>query len=268
MRATLTRVSLVVFLLLSALSPARAQFERWPGFVKNIELGYGYSKTWADYSRKDRVVREDGKLYDTTVTSSVSSSAGFSGQFGTSIPLRRLGEKSTLSLGVLGLYNLYTWDYPTATSAVLSDSGIRYNYSDDMLFTGATMNAGLALSADFKFGVDAMMDKQYRWGWTGGIGVLPSVNVTADFDNADMTFGVQPFVKTEVALRAGIVWKLRLMYAVGKLDYINAKSKTGFFGYTNSEHTTELIGKGNFTAALIIMPFSWMYKRSMWYNSH
>jgi len=268
MLATLTRVTFIIILFVSTLPNAYAQFDKWPGAVKNIEFGYGTSKTWADYSRKDKVVREDGKVYDTTVTMGVSSKSGFSGQFGTSIPLKRLGNVSTLSLGVTGVYNLYTWDYPTANGAALTDSGIRYDYSSDIKFTSATMNAGLAISADFKFGVDAMMDKSYRWGWTGGVGVLPSVNVTADIDNADMTFGVQPFVKTELALRAGIVWKLRLMYAIGKLDYIDAKSNTGFFGITNSEHSTMLTGKGNFTAALILMPFSWTYKRSSWYNSH
>ena len=268
MRATLTRVTFIIALFVSALPNAYAQFDKWPGAVKNIEIGYGYSKTWADYTRMDRVVREDGKEYSDTVTTSVSSKSGFSGQFGTSLRLKRLGNVSTLSLGVAGIYNLYTWDYPTANSAMLTDSGIRYDYTNGMLFSGATMNAGLAISADFKFGVDAMMDKSFRWGWTGGVGVLPSVNVTADVDNADLTFGVQPFVKTELALRAGIVWKLRLMYAMGKLDYIDAKSNTGFFGMPNSENVTTLTGKGNFTAALILMPFSWTYKRSSWYNSH
>ena len=268
MRPTLTRVSFIIVLLLSTLPNAYAQYEKWPGVVKNIEFGYGTSKTWADYTRKDKVVREDGKVYDTTVNMDVNSSSGVSMQFGTSIPIKRLGWVSTLSLGLNGVYNMYTWDYPTATGATLTDSGIRYNYTQGVLFTGATMNAGLAISADFKFGVDAMMDKSYRWGWTGGVGVLPSMNMTSDFDNAQTTFGVQPFVKTELALRAGIVWKLRLMYAMGKLTYLDAKSKTGFFTYTNSEQISQLTGRGNFTVALVLMPFSWTYKRSSWYNSH
>jgi len=268
MRVTLTRVFLIIFPIVFALPDAHAQFDRIPGFVKNIEVGYGYSKTWADYTRKDKVVREDGKLFDTSVTTSVSSSAGLSYQFGTSIPIRRLGEKSTLSLGILGMYNAYTWDYPVANSATLWDSGIRYDYSNNLFFSGITLNYGAAISADFKFGVDAMMDKNYRWGWTGGIGVLPSASITADFDNADMTYGVQPFVKTELSLRAGIVWKLRLLYAMGSLDYIDAKSKTGFFGFSNSSQNTSLIGKGNFTVSLTVLPFSFMYKRSEWYNSH
>jgi hypothetical protein len=268
MRATLTRVTLVLILIVSALPAAHAQFDRWPGFVKNIEVGYGISKTWADYVRKDRVVREDGKLYDTSVSTSVSSSAGLSYQFGTSIPLKRLGEKSMLHLGIVGVYNAYTWDYPTASTAYLTDSGIRYDYTDAIPFTGITLNYGAAISADFKFGVDAMMDKYYRWGWTGGIGVLPSASLTADFDNADLTFGVQPFVKTELSLRAGIVWKLRLLYAMGKLDYIDAADKNGFFGFSGSENQTQLTGKGNFTVSLTVLPFSFTYRKSDWYNSY
>ncbi len=266
MRVTLTRVFLIVVLLVSALPSAYAQFEKWPGFVKNIEVGYGYTKTWAEYTRRDAVIRENGTRLDTTVTTDVSSTAGLSYQFGTSIPIRRLGEKSTLSLGILTTYNAYTWDYQTANSAMLTDSGLVYDYSNNLLFTGITLNYGAAISADFKFGVDAMQDKYYRWGWTGGVGVIPSASITADFDKADMTFGVQPFVKTELALRAGIVWKLRLMYAVGNLTYISAKSN--FFGFNNAENLTELIGKSNFTVSLSVLPFSWMYKRSEWYNSH
>lgn len=268
MRATLTHVTLIVLLIIAALPKAHAQFERFPGVIKQYEVGYGYSKTWGEYKRTDRAVREDGKVYDTTTSMSVSSNFGFSGQTGTIIGLKQLGRKSKLALGVSFLYNAYTWDYPTANGVFLTDSGLRYDYAYGLLFSGATLNAGLALSADFKFGVDGMMDKRYRWGWTGGIGVLPSANVTSDFDDADLTFGVQPFLKSELALRAGIVWKLRLLYAFGNLKYLDVKPGKGLFGLSNAENTTMLTGKGNFTVSLILMPFSWMYKKSMWYNTY
>ena len=264
MKSIFIRFSLLTVIMITALTSVRAQ--GLPGVVQNLELGYGYSKAWADYKRIDRAIRTDGKLYDTTYSLSVSSKFGYSGSFGTSIPLKRLGRVSKLALGVSLVYNAYAWDYPTANGAFLTDSGLRYDYSKGFIFSSATLNTGLAISADFKFGTDALMDKQYHWSWTGGVGVMPSMNVTADFDNADAKFGVQPFVKTEVGFLAGIVVKLRLMYQMGPLTYLDTKPGTGFV--PNSQQTIQLIGKGNFSASLILMPFSFMYKRGMWYNSY
>jgi hypothetical protein len=254
----------MVALFILALQPtAQAQFDKFPGVLKNYEIGYGYSKTWAELKRKEKTVRPgDGRVYDTTTTMDVSSKFGFSAATGTIIPLKQLGLKSKLALGINVIYNGYVWDYPTVSGATLTDSGIHYNYG--LGFGGATLNAGLALSADFKFGCDAMMDKRIRWAWTGGVGVLPSVSVTSDFDNADLTFGVQPFVKTEVGIFGGILWKLRLMYAMGNLKYIDSKPALGLFD--NSTSTTQLLGKGNFTVSVIVMPLSFMYKKSAWYN--
>jgi len=268
MNLRVTRILSLALLSLFGITEARAQFDRWPAAIKNIEIGYGSAKTWADYDRQVKAVREDGKLYDTTISMSVTSKGGFSGAFGTSLPLTRLGRASRLNLGLNFIYNTYLWDYPTANSARLTDSGIRYDYSGNILFSGASLNYGLAISADFKFGVDAMMDKRYRWSWTGGIGVLPSMNLTSDFGSADANFGVQPFAKTEVGLRAGIVWKLRVMYQAGTLKYLDVKPKDSFFGIPNAEQTTRLTGKGNLSISLILMPFSWTYTRSSWYNSY
>ncbi len=267
MRSTITRLSSIALLLLAAAGPAQAQFEKFPGFIKNYEIGYGYSKTWGTYERRDKAVSaETGKVYDTTLKMNVSSKFGFSAQTGTIIPIKQLGKSSKLALGLVFLYQAYTWDYPTANGAFLSDSGyIRYDYTGGLSFSSVTLNAGAAISADFKFGADAMMDKRYRWCWTGGIGVMPSIGVTSDFDNADIQYNVQPFLKTEVGLRAGIVWKLRLMYQFLPIHYLDVSPNSGFF--PGSQQTVRLTGNGNFTASLVLMPFSWMYKRSMWYNT-
>ncbi|MEO6832256.1 MAG: hypothetical protein ABI378_07650 [Chitinophagaceae bacterium] len=267
MRVTITRLFLLSILVAGLLPTAKAQMNL-PGFLKNYEIGYGASFTWADYSRTLKAVSEGGQSYDTTVTTRVKSKHGLSATTGTSINLKRLGEKSQLALGLSGIYNLYTWDYATANGARLTDSGVVYDYSYGTTFGGATLNAGLAISADFKFGAEAMMDKQYRLSWTGGIGVYPSVNLTADIDNTNMTFGVQPFVKTEFGIRGPIAAKLRLMYAFGNLTYIDATDKNNFFGLQGAQNNTKLIGKGNFTVSLILLPFSWNYKTSHWYNSY
>ena len=264
MRLIVTRAAMVALFILALQPTAHAQFDKFPGVLKNYEIGYGYTKTWAELKRKEKTVRPgDGRVYDTTTTSDVSSKFGFSVATGTIIPLKQLGLKSKLALGINAIYNSYVWDYPTLSSATLTDSGIHYIYGD-FGFGGVTLNAGVAISADFKFGCDAMMDKRIRWAWTGGAGVMPSVSFTSDFANLDYNFGVQPFVKTEVGIFGGILCKLRLMYAMGTLKYIDSKPALGFFD--NSTSTTQLLGKGNFTASIILMPLSFMYKKSAWYN--
>lgn len=264
MRVNSMRVCLMVVLLALGTSQAKAQFDQWPGAVQNIELGYGWATSSADYIRHDRIVREDGKVYDTTFSNSVHSKSGFSAILGTSLPLRRLGRVSSLNLGVDAVYNNFTWDYQYPIGINTTDSGLVYRYHDDSTFKGKTMNAGLAVSLDFKFGVDAMRDKNYRWGWTGGVGLFSSVNKTSDAGNDDMTYGFQPFVKTEVALRAGMVWKLRMMYAFGNVDYY--KTNGNLFGNSNSTSEVTLQGKGTFSVSLLIMPFSFTYARSAWYS--
>ena len=109
------------------------------------------------------------------------------------------------------------------------------------------------------------MDKRYRWSWTGGIGVLPSVCMVKNLDGSGSQFNVQPFLKTEVGLRAGIVWKLCLLYQFLDMTYYTVSPNAGFF--PGSQQTTTLTGHGTFTASLVVMPFSWMYKRSMWFNT-
>ena len=270
MRLSVTRIFLLVLLLGVSFSQTNAQsiFDNWPGFIKNYEFGYGYSHTWAKREQTIQAVREDGKFYDTTFKRDVSSKIGISANAGTSINLKRLGEKSQLALGISYVYNLYTWDYPTANGVSLTDTGVKLFFDQGLLFSGVTLNTGLALSADFKFGAEAMLDKRYRWSWAGGAGVIPSVNLTADFDDADLTFGVQPFVKTEVSVRGPISLKLRVMYAFLDLKYIDVKNGKGFFQFTNAANSTLLTGKGNFTVSAIIMPFTWMYKKSEWYNTY
>lgn len=266
MRVTITRLFLLSILVAGLLPTAKAQMNL-PGFLKNYEIGYGVAYTWADYSKTFKAVDDEGQSYDTTTTTRVKSKHGFSASTGTSINLRRLGTKSQLALGLSGIYNLYTWDYATANGVNFSDSGLVYDYSSGLKFGGATLNAGLAISADFKFGAEAMMDKQYRLSWIGGIGILPSISVTSDFDNADMQIGVQPFVKSEFGIRGPIAAKLRLMYAFGNLTYIDASDKKDLFGIPNAQNETKLIGKGNFTVSIVLLPFSFNYKRSNWYNS-
>ncbi len=255
-------------LLLCGISTARAQSGGMPGFVKQLEIGYGYSFSAADYIIKAKGVVPDGtRTVDTTITTRTHTKGGMTETFGTSLKLKRLGKKSTLALGVDLVYSAYVWDFRTPSSGALIDSGFRFYYDNTLpAFDGASFTAAGMITADFKFGVDAMMDKIYRWGWTIGVGVLPSVSATtATGVDVDTKFGVQPVVKGEVALRGPIVAKLRLQYAVGNISFMDV-SGDGIAPGTTQE--TKLTGKSNFTVSLLLMPFSFLYKTSTWYNTY
>lgn len=255
--------ALVVALLAISFSASAQWYDRFPGFIKNYEIGYSYPVTWAKYTRTDHLVT-GGAAHDTTINLDVKSKAAFGASMSTYFPLKQLGRKSKLCLAVGFMYNLYTWDYPTYALSGFNNDG--FNYNSSIAFGGATLHVGVPIGLDAKIGCDGMMEKTIRWGWTAGAGVVPSVSLTADLDNADAQIGVQPYIKSEVALFAGICWKLRVMYAIGNLTYVDVDGKNSLFSDGNS--STKLIGKGNLTASLIIMPFSWMWKKSAWYNRY
>jgi hypothetical protein len=267
MKSNATRIVLLL-LLMGAVLPARAQFEKMPGFVKQIEIGYGYSFCSADYIIKATGVVPDGtRTVDTTIKTRVHTKGGMTETFGTSLKLKRLGTKSTLALGVDMTYSAYLWDFHMPTGGTLIDSGFRFYYDDFMpAFDGASFTAAGLLTLDFKFGTDAMMDKQYRWGWTIGGGVMPSMRATtAEGLDADLKFGIQPVVKGEMAFRGPIVAKLRLQYSMGNITFLD-KSGDGLVPGTAQQ--TQIVGKSNFTVSIILLPLSFMYKTSTWYNSY
>lgn len=270
MKSMFTRAALILLAATAAI-PARAQFEKVPGFVKQIELGYGYSFCTADYTLKLKGVTPNGlREVDTSITSSVRTKGGITETFGTSLKLKRLGEKSTLSLGVDLVYSGYIWDFHTPSSVKLIDSGFRLYY-DNLLpgFDGASFTAAGMITADIKFGAEAMMDKHYRWCYTIGAGVLPSVSATAGTNiDAAIGFGVQPVVKGEIGIRGPIVAKLRLQYALGNVTLMDNKPSDGFEYVRGTVQQNQIIEKSNFTVSLLLMPLSWMYKKSQWYNTY
>src|SRR4051812_2221861 len=98
MKSMFTRAALLLLMAVAAI-PARAQFDRFPGVLKQYQLGYGLSSSSADYIITAHGVTPGGIDTTTMATTSVSSKGGFCGSTGTSIQLKRLGKISTLSLG-------------------------------------------------------------------------------------------------------------------------------------------------------------------------
>lgn len=257
---------LMIGLCLALISkPAQARF---PGAIQRMQIGYSFNKGWATYESKD-VVTEGGKTFSQTNKTDVSSKFGWGGVFGTTIPVTRLGRKSILGVGVDYTYNVYVWDYKTPTfSGYIRDSsgaitGLDYT-NDDFGFDGASVQLGLPVSADFKFGCDAVTDKTIRFCGTIGAGVFPSMAATVDASNAGFGFGAAPFIKAEFGVMGGICFKLRAMYSFGTIPYYtegNSINNSSSFSSTSS-----LTGKSSLSFSLIFMPFAWKWDAPGWWD--
>ncbi|WP_118950679.1 hypothetical protein [Taibaiella helva] len=252
-------------LIFTSLPEIRAQWFGLPGVLQRYELGYSYSIATATYKRTET----SNNGLDTSFSQNVTSKNGFGGMIGTAIPLKRLSDRCMLALGLGYTYNMYTWDYntPSFNGLITDENGKKiYDFSHSIYFSGVSMQMGLPLSADFKFGNDAFLNKNVRWGTTLGIGVLPTAAMTADFDNAGFGFGAAPFAKAELSFFAGICFKLRAQYAYGYIPFYDGKNTIAGWGGYNTKST--LIGKQQVTFSLILMPFSWAWNERGWWNSY
>ncbi|WP_118973465.1 hypothetical protein [Taibaiella koreensis] len=257
---------LLIVLTATAFSQAAAQWFGLPGVLQRYEIGYSYSVATATYKRTE--VANNG--LDTSFSQNVTSKNGFGGMIGTAVPLKRLSDRCMLALGIGYTYNMYTWDYntPSFSGVITDDNGnVVYDFRNSIYFSGVSMQMGLPLSADFKFGNDAFLNKNVRWGATMGIGVMPSAAMTADFDNAGFGFGAAPFAKAELSFFAGICFKLRAQYAYGYIPFYDGKNNLvgNWSGYNVK---SSLIGKQQITFSLILMPFSWAWNERGWWNSY
>lgn len=260
--------ALSLALLLSMLSTAG--FSQWfhlPGFLQRYEIGYSYSVANATYKSQNQWSDGTHQL-DSTLSQNVTSTAGVGAQIGFTAPLTRIGGKCMLALGIGYQYNMFTWDYKTPSFSNTFTDGNGNPVYDFAFYSasGVSLQMGLPLSADFKFGNDAFLNKNQRWGCTFGAGVLPVGAITADFDNAGFGFGAAPFVKAEVSFFAGIDFKLRGQYAVGYLPFYDSENSLG--GWTGYNVKSSLIGKQQVTFSLILMPFSFAWQERGWWNTY
>ncbi len=249
------------FLLLSLLAIAfQSQAQRgFPGILQRYQVGYSFVVANAQYETKSFFFSDLSTIgnIDTTYKGTLNTKATFGVTMGTYIPLKRLGQKSSLALGIDFLYNILTWE----DKATNSFAG----------FDGFTAQASLPVGLDFKFGADAVTDKAIRFCATVGAGGSPSYSISTltngGFD-IDPKFNITPYVKGEVGIFAGICMKVRAIYTftdVNYLDYGPGRKTDPFFV---SESNTKFIGKNTLTLSLIVMPFSWTWKRSEWWNTY
>lgn len=265
-------------LLATLISPqTQAQFGLFngnglPNFIKRWEVGFSYSMAFAEYTSSEMVTStQTGNVYHKQISEDVRSNMGIGGFMGTYIPVKRIGN-SLLAVGINMNYNMFTWNYSIPTfkgfRTDIDGNEIEPIYSSDFMpgISGVSIQMGLPVSLDFKFGAEASLKKTARWTGTVGVGGVPAGTMTADFGNAGFGFGVNPFVKGEVGIKGGILWKLRLQYTMGNIPFYTANNSISEAMGTASN--SELMGKGIFSASLVLMPFSWNFREDGWWNWH
>lgn len=245
--------ALITLLLMSG-SSYRASADL-PGFLKRLQMGYSLiTASTADYEGRDYIPFMG---IDTSYTHGVASKGGFGYTIGTSFPLAKLGQQSMMTLGVDYLYNAILWETALPRYGNL---GV-----PTMAFSGTTLQMALPIGLDFKFGGEAYAIKNKRFSATIGAGAYPSYAITSlDYDvDIDPQFSIAPYVKAEIGIFAGICMKLRVVSAFGSFNYMDMTSGDPAIAQTN----TVLTGSNTTTISLLVMPFSWTWKRYEWWNA-
>jgi len=233
-----------------------AQF-RLPGFLARYQLGYNFVSTSADY--RGKFTTYDPNTFSDTAryrTGNVKTSVAYGITTGTYFPLSRMSSNSSLALDVNYIYNFMLW------------KGIGdglYGEAVGWDFSGVTVQMGLPIGLDAKFGADATMNKNQRFCFTFGAGVLPSYSFTSFEDGSGAQFSVSPYAKIETGIFAGICMKARLTYVFSKIPYISKNN--GFGGvYDKLLSDFTMTGKSTLMIGFVIMPFSWAWRDNGWWN--
>ncbi|MBL7719538.1 MAG: hypothetical protein JNL72_11920 [Flavipsychrobacter sp.] len=240
---------------------------KFPGFFSHFELGFTYPMATARFEGYNPVYSITGSgdlgvsLGDTFVSRNVTSKLAYGAYIGSSIRLKRTGVASALSLHIDIVENAYVWENLYKAFSV---DGSEYDLSNSVIAVGYQI--GVPVSLDYKFGAGAMGSKNYRLTGSFGVGGMPAayfmVAESAGNVGGGFSFATTPFVKAEVGVMAGICIKVRGLVSFGAVPWIN-ESKSFF-----SESTGGFKVTGQTTAmfSLVIMPFSWAWKKAGWWD--
>ncbi len=230
---------------------ATAQFyPRPPRGPKSFELGYSYCIASAQFSYQATSFNENtGVFKDTSFNTRLTSKSGFGISGGYYWPVTRMGELSRIAVGFSYMYNAYLWDGGTFAYSANSRTGTTSAGS-------GTIEMGLPVGADYKYGCDATFSRVERLCASVGAGVYPSMDLTIYREVGGFNFHVRPYVRAEFGFFAGICMKIRATYVAGNIDYFS-------YGHNvpgDVEQTT-FKSKGTTMLSFIVMPMSWKFGR-------
>lgn len=232
--------------------------------MQRFEIGFSYAMPFASY--KQTFILNDNR--DTTIkTNNIRPMLAPGVAMGLSFPLSKMNDKCMLALGMAFQGNLMVWEFdaPAYGGTYIDDEGhTSYTFHPDSKL-GGTMQLALPLSADFKFGNEAFLAKNMRWGSTFGAGAYTSMALTA-FEEGKMTWGVTPFVKADFNVFLGICFKIRALYAFGKIPFYTGDETLA--NYNNMQVKTSMNAGQQLTVSFLFMPVSWAWGTKGWWNSY
>jgi len=250
----------VLLLMIMMGSPFAGYSQLW-GVLQHLEIGGSASFSSTTYNGSERLYSETGIKTDSSLvfkTKTINPGMSVGGFVGTYFPVAHVGKRGALAISVAAVANMISWSKIADTTYGAYGNGI----------TGTTLNTALPIGLDIKWGCEARQSRNYAICYTLGAGVYPSYSMTSITDFANKTetnnvFNVNPYFKAEVGILAGICIKLRAMYSLGNIQYINAMNKVD----ATTPGTFTLTGKNTMTVSLVIMPFSYTWKKYGWWNT-
>ena len=256
MRSFLSLFSLSLFSMLLPVVAAAQPWARYTRGPKGLEVGYSYCVASGQFNYRDLSFNERTLAFrDTGYSENLRSKTGFGISVGYYRPVVKIGEKSCLAVSGTFMYNAYLWDGNTFSYSSNSRTGTVESVGS------GTIEMALPVGLDYKVGCDAIYDKVTRFCGSVGAGVYPSMGATVYKNDGSFGFHARPYVRGEVGIFAGICFKLRVTHVLGGINYIDySNSGPGF------ETSTVFKSKGTTAFSLVLMPWSWKWGKSAWWN--
>lgn len=256
---------------------ANAQFlilvdGRLPKYFTHYEVGYSYSFTTINQTQTFTL--SDGSVH-TFKQTGINSLMSPGVYVGWSTVLKRMGMNKSTGLGLhFGVQeNMAVWSH-TSKSWGTVDNGENGFYDEETV--GMSLQLGVPVSLDLKFGFDANKYKNIRWGGSLGVGVMPQVTFSAgipNFESESVAAGFTPFIKGDIGFFAGIAFKLRAQVGLGFMPIADSEHSLfggisgGLGGDESVQHDYKVNAPMQTTISLIIMPFSWGWEERGWWNT-
>lgn len=247
-----------------------------PGYYTNYEIGYSYSFTAV--TQTQTFIFPDGtqRIFKSNDVKSLMSPGAY---MGWSLRLLQLGNSATKALGLnVGVQeNMFMWSHTSKsyghTEWSIDGESIDGFYDEETV--GMSMQIGVPVSLDFKFGNDAGKYKNIRWGGSLGVGVMPQFCFSSgipNFESESFTVGAVPFIKGDISFFAGICMKLRGQ--VGFATKLGDSKNSMFGGFSggisegsNVKHDYTVTAPVQATVSLILMRFSWALDEKGFWNT-
>lgn len=221
------------------------------------ETGYSLPMATAVFTDQRTITDEFGNVTYKYYSHNATATNAMGAVAGTYFPISNLGDNSIMAIAVAVKGNIYVFNTGNVSFDTISTD---YEYNYDFV----SIEMGVPVSLDLKFGCDATQNKNNRFCFTGGIGMAPTLIATGlpsgfnsdgstALSDASAKLLVEPFLKAEVGAMLGICFKVRAMYSFGRIKY---------YDNGNDYQHLSIIGKSNLTVSLILMPFSWAWKKS------